>query len=82
MAANYADRYIARVEAENAARDLLLAQCYHRALRSPVEGTATAAIQEHAVACGLVAYVFGVHPDRVARAVARLPIEGEDGHGR
>lgn len=51
-------------------RDQLLAGCYRRVLRPPTEGTAGAAITQHATACGLVAYVMGVHPDTVARAVA------------
>jgi hypothetical protein len=47
-----------------------MAECYGRVVRAPREGTASAAIVEHSAACGLVAYVFGVHPDQVARAVA------------
>lgn len=43
---------------------------YRRVLRPPCEGTATAAIKEHSAACGLLAYVLGLHPDRVAEAVA------------
>jgi hypothetical protein len=51
-------------------KERLIAACYRRVVREPLEGTAAAAIQEHTVACGLVAYVFGVHPDHVAIAVA------------
>jgi hypothetical protein len=50
--------------------DDIVVACYHRVRREPIEGTAGAAIQEHSVACGLVAYVFGLHPDYVARCLA------------
>lgn len=52
------------------AHDDIVSDCYHRVHRHPLEGTATAAIKEHSAACGLVAYVFGLHPDYVARCVA------------
>jgi len=50
--------------------DDIVTACYHRVRRTPEEGTSMAAIKEHTVACGLVAYVFGLHPDYVARCVA------------
>jgi hypothetical protein len=48
----------------------LLAECYRRVKREPKEGTIAEALLEHAQACGLVAYVLGVHPDEVAKAAA------------
>lgn len=56
--------------------DALLAEMYRRVKRKPREGTITDAVRCHAQACGLVAYCFDVHPDRVAEAVsARLGAE-------
>jgi hypothetical protein len=48
-----------------------MAAMYHRVIRKPLEGTASAAIVVHAQACGFTAYAFNVHPDQVARAVAK-----------
>ena len=42
---------------------------YERVKRSPRDGSISAAITVHAQACGFVAWVFDVHPDRVAEAV-------------
>jgi hypothetical protein len=57
-------------------KERLIAACYSRVVREPNEGTITAAIVEHSAACGLVAYVFGVHPDHVAVAVANTHAAG------
>lgn len=57
-------------------KERLIAACYRRVVREPIEGTIAAAIQEHSAACGLVAYVFGVHPNRVAIAVANTMAVG------
>lgn len=46
-----------------------MASLYYRVKRDPKEGTLADAIRVHAQACGFVAYVFDVHPDRVAEAV-------------
>lgn len=47
-----------------------LADMYWRVKREPTEGTAACAIRCHAQAAGLVSFVFDVHPDTVACAVA------------
>ena len=56
------------------ARDLLLERemksVYGRAKRKPVDGSMREAVKCHAQACGFVAFVFDVHPDVVAKAVA------------
>lgn len=46
-----------------------LAEMYHRVKRRPKDGSLASAIRVHAQACGLVAYVFDIHPDGVAEAV-------------
>ena len=46
-----------------------LAELYAKVKRIPREGSLSEAIKVHSQACGLVAYVFDVHPDVVARAV-------------
>ncbi len=46
-----------------------MAALYYRVKREPDEGSIAAAIRVHVQACGFVAYVFNVHPDRVAEAV-------------
>lgn len=45
-------------------------ECYWRIKRKPIDGSFGEAIREHSFACGLVGYVLGMHPDRVAEAVA------------
>lgn len=57
------------LEEAEPSRDQMMATMYRSVRRKPAEGTAMAAIKVHAQACGLVAYVFNVHPDAVARAV-------------
>lgn len=49
--------------------DREICQMYRRVKREPEEGTVSAAIVVHAQACGLIAYVLGMHPDAVARVV-------------
>lgn len=49
--------------------DAEMVALYRRIKRRPKEGTLFEAIKCHAQACGFVAYVFDVHPDRVAEAV-------------
>jgi hypothetical protein len=44
---------------------------YRRVKRKPKEGTINDAIKCHSQACGLVAFAFDVHPDEVARDVAK-----------
>ena len=51
--------------------DVLIAALYWRIKRSPEEGTLAPAIRAHAQACGLIAYLFDIHPDEVARHVAQ-----------
>lgn len=46
-----------------------LARMYHDVHKAPEEGSIEAAVRRHAQACGLVAYVMNVHPDKVAQAV-------------
>ena len=48
----------------------LMARLYHRIKRySPEGGAPAGAIRDHSQACGIIAYLFDVHPDTVARAV-------------
>ena len=48
----------------------LMARVYHRIKRhSPEGGSLAGAIRDHSQACGIIAYLFDVHPDTVARAV-------------
>ncbi len=44
-------------------------EMYDRVKRPVREGSLHEAIKMHAQACGLVAYVYDVHPDEVAEAV-------------
>ena len=46
-----------------------MADLYERVKRPPRDGSISAASTVHAQACGFVAWVFDVHPDRVAEAV-------------
>lgn len=52
------------------ADDAALVAMYYEVIRKPLEGTAGAALKAKGQACGFVAYLFDVHPDRVASAVA------------
>ena len=42
-----------------------LAAAYERVKRASVDYSLSEAIRHHSQACGLVAFVFDVHPDRV-----------------
>lgn len=52
---------------------------YHRSRRKPEDGSVSAAIRVHAQACGLVAFVYDVHPDRVAEAVRDAQRAADEG---
>lgn len=48
----------------------LMARVYWRVKRHTPESTSLpGAIRDHAQACGVIAFLFDVHPDTVARAV-------------
>lgn len=46
-----------------------IAEAYKTCKRDPVDGSLAEAIKVHAQACGVVAYVFNLHPDKVAEIV-------------
>lgn len=71
----------ARMAWTSSADEPMMVALYHETRRAPDEGTATAAILAHAQACGLVAYLLDVHPDRVARAVADATMKARGGGG-
>ena len=47
----------------------MMAGMYWKVKREPVENSLSEAIRHHAQACGHIAYLLNVHPDRVAEAV-------------
>lgn len=49
--------------------DELMAAMYHR-LKRVSDGSLSEAVKHHSQVCGLIAYLFDVHPDTVAHAVA------------
>lgn len=51
--------------------DEFFAALYWRLKRRPNEGTLAPAIKAHSQACGIIAYLFDMTPDEVARIVSR-----------
>jgi len=66
------DRPVVSAPTDETARERLAADMYWALKRRPLEGTASAAVQAHSQACGVVGWLLDWHPDRVARAVALL----------
>jgi hypothetical protein len=58
--------------------DELIRALYRRVKRTPEEGTFEPAVRTHAQACGLIAFLLNVHPDVVARIVARAAVSPAD----
>lgn len=54
----------------------LIHALYWRIKRKPEEGTLEPAIRTHAQACGMIAFLFNLHPDHVAEIVAAQPPPG------
>ena len=62
---------------EGLAEAAAMADLYERVKRPCAEGSLSEAITLHSQACGLVAYVFNVHPDDVAVAVQQRAARAE-----
>lgn len=62
-------RALARVAWGEEPTEALMVRLYHIALRKPLEGTYMPAVIAHRGACGIVAYLLGVHPTAVSDAV-------------